>query len=262
MCLCGARAERAVLSETRAIGGRRVELWRAPGEGPPLVLVHGSGGHGRAWAPVARELGAFDVIAPSLPGRGASEGEAFDDAAAAARWLGGVLGALGGPPPLVAGHSYGGAVALELALLGAPLAGLVLVATGARLRVHPTVLEAAARAVEEGVPMSNRFAFVGARPEVVDAYEAAARETPPEATLRDWTACDRFDRIGALAGIAAPALALGGASDALTPPKYHRYLAEHLPRGQLRLLDGRGHMLPWEDPHGFAREVRAFAAAC
>jgi pimeloyl-ACP methyl ester carboxylesterase len=110
--------------------------------------------------------------------------------------------------------------------------------------------------------MSNRFAFVGAPPEAVDAYEVAVRETPPEAARRDWTACDRFDRIGALGGIAAPALALGGTADLLTPPKYHRYLAEHLPRAQLRLLEGRGHMLPWEDPHAFAREVRVFAAAC
>ncbi len=251
-----------MLQETLTVGERRVELFRTEEGGPPLVLIHGSGGNGGAWSEVARELSAFEVIAPSLPGRGASEGEAFEDAAAAASWLAEVLRALGGPPPFVAGHSYGGAVALELALLGAPIAGLVLVATGARLRVHPTVLEAAARAVEGGVPMSSRFAFVGARPEAVAAYEAAARATPPEATRRDWTACDRFDRVGALEGIAAPALALGGTADVLTPPKYHRYLAEHLPRAQLRLLEGRGHMLPWEDPHGFAREVRAFAAAC
>ena len=71
-----------------------------------------------------------------------------------------------------------------------------------------------------------------------------------------------FDRIGGLAPITAPCLALGGTEDVLTPPKYHRYLAESLPRAQLVLVEGRGHMLPWEDPQGFARQVRVFAAAC
>ncbi len=244
------------------VGGRAVELIHHPGAGPPLVLVHGAGANAAVWDPVARALGGFEVWCPSLPGRGGSEGEAPATAAEAAGWLAEGLARLGGPPPWVAGHSYGGAVAIELALLGAPIAGLVLVATGARLRVHPGVLEAAALAVERAAPMSTRFAFVGGEPAAIEAYEAALARTPPAATLRDWGACDAFDRIGAIDAIEAPALVLGGTADALTPPKYHQYLGAHLPRGQLRLVEGRGHMLPWEDPQAFGREVRTYVAAC
>ncbi|MEZ4335670.1 MAG: alpha/beta hydrolase [Sandaracinaceae bacterium] len=243
------------------VRGREVELVRHPGEGPPLLLVHGAGSNARAWDPVARALGGFEVACPSLPGRG-DGARAPESAAEAGAWLAEVIDALGGPPPFVLGHSYGGAVALELALTGAPLAGLVLVATGARLRVHPAVLAAAAAAVEGGSLVSTRFAFVGAERAIVDAYEAACATTPPDATQRDWIACDSFDRIGALSGVHVPALVVGGTADALTPPKYHRYLAEHLPRAQLVMVEGRGHMLPWEDPQGFARMVRSFGAAC
>ena len=250
------------MAATLRVGGRAVELVRHRADGPPLVLVHGAGGNAGIWAPLARELSAFDLIAPSLPGRGGSEGEAFTRAAAAAAWLAEVLDALGGPPPLVLGHSYGGALVLELALRGVELAGLVLVATGARLRVHPGVLMAAAQAVRTSTPMSSRFAFVGGERGIIDAFAEASDATPPEATERDWQACNDFDRMAALDGLDVPALILGGTSDVLTPPKYHRYLAEHMPRAQLTLMEGRGHMLPWEEPHSFASEVRSFAASC
>lgn len=255
-----ARYSVGVVSVT--VDGWPVEIAHHPGEGPPLVLMHGAGANAEVWAPVARELTAFDVYAPSLPGRGGSGGPAFEEAISAGAWLARVIAALGGPPPIVVGHSLGGGIVLELALLGAPIAGLVLVATGARLRVHPSVLAAAARAVETDTPMSTRFAFVDASQEAIDAYEAAASNTPPRATVCDWAVCQSFDRIGALSAIELPCLVLGGAADLLTPAKYQHYLAGALPRAQLVLMDGRGHMLPWEDPQGFARQARVFASAC
>ncbi|MBX3271332.1 MAG: alpha/beta hydrolase [Sandaracinaceae bacterium] len=246
------------------VDGRAVEVAHRAGLGPVILLVHGAGGCAAVWAPVAAHLGGFEVLAPSLPGRGRSAGDAFDDATAAGAWLARAIAALDRGPPILVGHSYGGAVALEAALAGAPLAGLALVATGARLRVHPSVLAAAARAAEGGSPMSTSFAFYDAPRAAIEGYERAAGATPPSATRADWIACDRFDRLGdpgALARLGTPALVLGGAADPLTPPKYHERLAGALGRAQLVIVPGRGHMLPWEDPARFAREVRAWAAA-
>ncbi len=62
-----------------------------------------------------------------------------------------------------------------------------------------------------------------------------------------------------LSAIRVPALVVGGTADVLTPPKYQRYLAEQLPRAQLELVEGAGHMLPFEVPHELARRVRAWA---
>lgn len=244
------------------VDGRSVEYLRHESDGPALVLVHGAGGNAFVWEPLFRELSAFDIAAPSLPGRGASDGPAYEDAAEAAAWLGRWLHAVNDPSPIVIGHSYGGSIAIELALSGAAVAGLVLVCTGARLRVHPTVLEAAEQAVARGVPMSSRFAFSGASRDAIDMFEAAASKTPPAATLADWHGCHGFDRMGALGSIEVPVLVVGGAVDQLTPPKYHRSLADQLKRAQLEIVEGRGHMLPWEDPAGFASLVRSFAAAC
>lgn len=226
------------------------------------MLLHGAGGNAFVWEPLARELSAFDIAAPSLPGRGATGGAAYEDAREAGAWVGEWLREVGARGAIVVGHSYGGGVAMELALGGAPIGGLVLVATGARLRVHPAVLQAAERAVTTGEPMSARFAFHDAPRGAIEAFEAASATTPPEATRADWRACDSFDRMGMLGAIEVPTLVVGGQGDLLTPPRYHGYLADHLPRAQLELVAGRGHMLPWEDPAGFARLVRTFAAAC
>lgn len=238
-----------------------MEVLRWEAEGPPLVLIHGAGANAHVWTAPSRALAGFDVVAPSLPGRGGSEGPPLEGAESAAAWLDAVLEVLGGPPAIVLGHSYGGAVAMELALRSSRVDGLVLVSTGARLRVHPSVLSAAEMAVRTRAPMSAGFAFASSAPEgAADRYDAAARATPPEATLADWRACDAFDRLGRLDALRIPALVLGGVDDPLTPPKYHHYLAEHLPRAQLVLVEGAGHMLPWEKPKELARHVRAWSA--
>lgn len=244
------------------VAGRPAECLRVEREGPPLVLLHGAGANADVWEPLLPHLDAFDLAAPSLPGRLGSEGAAHESAAEAAGWVDALLEALGGPPALVLGHSYGGGVALELALRSARVAGLVLVASGARLRVHPSILEMASLAVRTREPTPTRFAFsADADPAVIARYEEAAQRTPPEATLADWRACDAFDRLDALARVSLPTLVIGGADDALTPPKYQEHLAERLPRGQLVLMEGTGHMVAWERAAQVGREVRAWAAA-
>lgn len=227
----------------------------------PLVLVHGAGANAHVWAPLARELSSFDVVAPSLPGRCESAGEAPERAGDAARWLDARLDELGVRSAIVLGHSYGGAIAIELALRSARVEGLVLVASGARLRVHPSVIAMAEEAVSSDRPMPIGFAFtLGAPRDATEAYALAASRTPPRATLRDWRACDAFDRMSELGRIDRPALVVTGADDVLTPPKYQRYLAEHLPRAQLEIVPGAGHMLPWEKPRELASLVRAWAS--
>lgn len=243
------------------VDGTRVEGLRSRGEGPPLVLVHGAGGNAAIWEPLARELSAFDLVAPSLPGRGGSLGDAFADVGEAAGWLARFLSAFGRPQPFVLGHSYGGALAIELALGGADLAGLILVASGARLRVHPGVLLAAEQAAKAGTPMPAGLAFVKVGAEARAAFEEASARTPPEAALRDWRACNAFDRMEDLPSISTPCLVMGGQADALTPPKYQRHLTAKMERSQLELVPSFGHLYPFEDPRGLAARVRAFVAA-
>ena len=106
---------------------RRVRLADPPvavrvleaGDGPPLILVHGSGMSASTWAPLMPYLGAHRLIAFDLPGFGLSD--AFDYSgrslrAHAVAQLTSLLDALGLERAPIVGTSLGGMWALCLAL--------------------------------------------------------------------------------------------------------------------------------------------------
>jgi pimeloyl-ACP methyl ester carboxylesterase len=91
------------------------------GSGPIALLIHGSPGNGKAWARVGERLSKrYRVIAPDLPGYGDTTAlplHAEPDTADTAALLEAMMATIGSPA-VVAGHSYGGVVALTLALRG------------------------------------------------------------------------------------------------------------------------------------------------
>jgi pimeloyl-ACP methyl ester carboxylesterase len=168
-------------------------------------------------------------------------------------------------PTIVCGHSYGGALAIELALLGADgidLDGLVLIATGARLRVSPMILQMMEQAAVSGTSAS--LGSIALRDtgdaDLAGRVDAVARLTPPQAALSDWRAANAFDRMGNLASIALPTLVIAGERDVLTPTKFSRYLADHISESSIAIVPGAGHMVIAEEAAECATLLRNFAA--
>jgi pimeloyl-ACP methyl ester carboxylesterase len=93
--------------------------YREEGSGPPLVLVHGSPGDGRSWGRVSPYLrDRFRMLAVDLPGYGGSDGVP-DEPVGRAALIGAAIARFAesvGSPVRVAGHSFGGVVALQAAL--------------------------------------------------------------------------------------------------------------------------------------------------
>jgi pimeloyl-ACP methyl ester carboxylesterase len=58
--------------------------------------------------------------------------------------------------------------------------------------------------------------------------------------------------------IAVPALIITGTADLLTPPKYAEYLHTQIPRSELLILEGAGHMFLMERADEVARAIRTF----
>jgi pimeloyl-ACP methyl ester carboxylesterase len=89
------------------------------GSGPVIMLIHGSPGSSRAWQSVGQRLSdRFRIVAPNLPGYGGSDPRPTD-AAPDTGWVASLVEALMGAvgsPLVLAGHSYGGNVALGVAL--------------------------------------------------------------------------------------------------------------------------------------------------
>ena len=124
------------------------------GSGPIILLIHGSPGNARSWEQVGKRLAdRFRVIAPDLPGYGETSLQPVGEppeAGYASRLIERLIGQVG-VPFVLAGHSYGGVVALNLALHGGvPLGGLVLVEPVA-LKILPLVGESEAFAKAKDV---------------------------------------------------------------------------------------------------------------
>jgi pimeloyl-ACP methyl ester carboxylesterase len=98
------------------LNGKRVHAWIG-GTGPVLLLVHSAWGDAAmSWAPVWNELGkSFTVLAPDMPGFGASDPLEAPTLSAFAEVLKELLDSQKAGKAIVVGNSFGAAMVLEFA---------------------------------------------------------------------------------------------------------------------------------------------------
>jgi pimeloyl-ACP methyl ester carboxylesterase len=246
----------------RPVAGRPA-AWIEAGSGLPLVLLHGAGGSADLWQPQLDELAAVArVVAPDLPGHGPLGGPGAPSITAYADWLEDFVTTLETGPVVLVGHSMGGAVAQIFALARAErLAGLVLIATAARLRVLARIVDLLRRRRREGLGLIQELSFAAGAPRAsVERVEQVLRAGAPLVTLGDYVACDRFDVRNRLAGIRTPTLVVTGAEDRLTPPAHGRLLAEAIPGARLVEIPAAGHFPQLERPAAVNDAIRDFLA--
>ena len=244
----------------------------AAGEATRVVFIHGSGDSAAAWQRQLAFLGEERALALDLPGHGARVADGgrdemnVRDYALDARAQ---MQAAGLVRPIVAGHSLGGAIALQLALdWPEEFAGLILIGTGARLRVLPALLEAAQR--DQAGTIQQVRALARRTDEPDRPLGTLRSDSAPAATLsllasgvfyRDLAACNVFDVMAELGRITVPVLVICGEEDAMTPPKYAEYLRAHLPHATLRMIAGAGHMVMRDQPAALNEAIGAWLAS-
>jgi len=231
--------------------------------GPPLVLIHGAGGSLMHWPGELRRLPARTVYALDLPGHGKSTGQGRADIGAYAEVVRGLAEALALLPFVMAGHSMGGAIAQEFALrYPARLAGLILVGTGAKLRVAPQILTGILNDFNGTAELLAQWTHAGqVDPNLLRLYIRRLREVRPQVIHDDFAACDAFDRRPDVGRIATPTLILCGDADRMTPVKFSQWLHEQIASSQLVVVPGAGHMVMLEQPTAVAGVVDRFMAA-
>ena len=227
-----------------------------------LVFIHGAGGTHRHWGYQLQGLSGVDLYSLDLPGHGRSEGEARTSIAGYAEFLLEFLEALDLTQATLVGHSMGGAIAQTFALDHASRVDrLILVGTGARLRVLPSILEGLLNDFESTVDMMLGSAYSHDAPqELVDLARLEWLANPPEVLHGDFLACDNFDMMERLGEIPCATLVLCGEADQLTPPKYASFLRERIADATLSIIPNAGHMVMLEQPGLVNRAIEEFLA--
>ena len=227
---------------------------------PPLVLIHGAGGTHRHWPAELRRLPDWTVYALDLPGHGRSDGAGFSTVAAYREAVFEFLEAEGLEKVVLAGHSMGGAVVQDFALhYGSRLAGMVLVGTGAKLRVAPAILDGLLGDFETTARLITDWCHGPlATEQQKRLYLQQLLEETPAAVHGDYLACDAFDLRADLPSIHPPALVICGTADIMTPPKFGDYLVANLPAARLHTVPNAGHMMALEAPEEVTGVVERF----
>jgi pimeloyl-ACP methyl ester carboxylesterase len=236
---------------------------RSPDARLTMVLVHGAGENHLIWPASLRRMDEATIYALDLPGHGKSGGKGCASIGDYTAVLLGFLEALDINCAVIAGHSMGGAIAQQFALSHPTrVKGLILVATGARLRVLPAILDGILTDTDATLDLVTRYAWGANAPQqMVQLGRTQMAEADPHVVANDYAACNAFDVMDRVGQIAVPTLALGGTVDQMTPPKYLAYLAEKIPGARLAMIEGAGHMVMLEQPDLVAQHIGQFLTA-
>ena len=232
-----------------------------------LLLVHGIGSTRAFWDPIVPLLAGFTSVAVDVPGFGAAP--AIEEPVTVARLAAALDTALDEPSPgpvVVIGHSLGGMIAEELALLAPErVRGLVLcntipgVTEGAR-EFNPVLADLAETAGSAAVVDALLPAMLGPKPlentdRARERFLADMRSADPASLAAAFRAVVSFDARDRLPRLDVSALVIAGQHEGNDADQQE--LADLL-GARCVFLPGTSHLAPVESPTAFAAEVVPF----
>ncbi|MDZ7813524.1 MAG: alpha/beta fold hydrolase BchO [Ideonella sp.] len=268
-------------SETADAGGLNW-CFRRLGVGPRVLLIHGTGSSSLSWLAVAQRLAPhFELLMPDLPGHGGSQG--FADRRASlprmADALAALLRHLGWAPVVVAGHSAGAAVMLQMVLTDriAPAPRALLSLNGAlqplpglAAQVFPPLARLLARShwlprwaaqhAARPASVQRLIASTGSRldpPGVAHYQRLLSQESHVRGAL-DMMAHWQLDALrAALPRLQLPLCLAAGTADGTVPCQQSEHLAQTLSTAYYVALPGLGHLAHEEAPQAVADVMEA-----
>ncbi|MFC9557867.1 alpha/beta fold hydrolase [Rhodococcus sp. NPDC056960] len=259
------------------------------GEGQPLVLMHGNGGHAEAFSRNIMRLSEnYHVLAIDLMWHGFSSGREFttDMVPAYVDQVIDLLDSIGADSAHLEGESLGGWVAMWAALHHPDRVGKIILNTTAgaeleALQVTPERLEAKKSLRERSLAAINdptretvrkRLEWLMAEPSRVTEELVTLRQffyERPETrdglvnVMQNSFTLDSPHRITAemLGQIKQPTLVLWSDHNPGTGPEFGRQLSSVIPDAQYHCVADAGHWPQWEKPEEHDSVVTAFLQA-
>jgi pimeloyl-ACP methyl ester carboxylesterase len=226
---------------------------------PSLLLLSGLLCDETVWADAAHELAsAADVRIVSFAG--------FDSIQVMAEY---VL-RLAPQQFLVAGHSMGGRVALEIFRLAKErVLGLSLLDSGVH-PLRPGEIESRGRLLKLAQESGMSAVAADWLPPMMGASPARVAQVMPKLlqmverqTVQSFAAqtkalLERPDAVRVLPTIEVPTLLASGTADTWSPLMQHEEIRRQIPGATLAAIEDAGHMAPAEQPHAVAAALRAW----
>jgi pimeloyl-ACP methyl ester carboxylesterase len=211
-----------------------------------ILLIPPSGAGGNIWQYQTRFFG--DAKGISLPGH--PDGLPKNSIPEYVEWLHSYIRDKNYKDIILGGHSLGGGIAQLYALTYAnELKGLILIGTGARLRVRPDTLALMRSMIGNDASWHK---FMSATPKPVDPILLSIHEMRqkigPTVMLSDLLCCDKFDIMDRVQEIKLPTLIIVGTEDVSTPVKYAQYLQNKIVGSKLIIIEGATHNVAIEKP--------------
>jgi pimeloyl-ACP methyl ester carboxylesterase len=269
----GAAEKEVTQFDVQSADGTSLAVW-IDGDGPPLVLVHGSFRDHTSLDPLVEALrNGVTTFSMDRRGFGASSDAAgyaiereFEDVAAVVD----VVAASAGGPVALLGHSYGANCAMGGAALGSNVDRLVLYEPSLGISYPTGSIEAVEAAIAAG---NVEAAVVAVLIEILAMTEEeveALRSTPDWPSLlaagptvaRECRAEDTWIyEPGQFDGITAATLLLAGSESPPMLGEATDRAAAAISDARIHVLDGHGHLAHKTDPDLVAATIRQFIGA-
>lgn len=242
----------------------RVELVRG-GDGPTLLYLHSLLGETR-WLPFHQKLaGRFDVIAPAHPGLGASEPIEIDAVEDVVFHYLDLLDALEIRRTRVVGVSFGGWIAAELAVRAPERVERLVLADACGL---PDAERPAVNVLAVRNDLKGMRSLYFADPDGPMADVALPKKAGSDRVESARTACTLATSVSPslaspklerrLRRIACPTLVIWGDRDGVVPVSHAERYHAAIPGAELTILEGCGHLPPFECEERFVDAVTGF----
>ncbi|MFJ6699517.1 alpha/beta fold hydrolase [Streptomyces sp. NPDC091272] len=254
------------------------------GKGSPVLLLHGAGANSGNWLQTVESLsGEHRVVAVDLPGYGDTASLDRKDPAATVAFLWRFAESAGLGRHVVVGHSFGGLLALLMALeRPEQVRGVVAVAAGGLGRAISPVA-----AIQAGTPLGDLtplLATVPGGPQLLVTGVAAVGAARPWRLPMSWwksqlkaassyrdlrTALSTFRAtvglwgqhqsiLGRLPELSMPVLVLWGLQDRMVPFWHGVRAARRIPHSDLHLMPCSGHLVINESGRAVQQQLAEF----
>ena len=225
-----------------------------------LVFVHGAGESSLSFYYQLRHFRNSKAI--DLPGH--PTGTPCSNIDGYVEWVRGFNAARRYKDVVLCGHSMGGAISLQHAMrYPEELKGVILIGSGARLRVHPDYLDLCKQPGDDNAKWleGRKESYKDVEPDIRQVLMRRAEEVGPGVELNDLQACDRFDVMESIETIKLPVQVICGDNDAMTPVKYSDYMARKIKGARQEVIEGGSHYVQLEKYQRVNEQIEKFLAA-